>query len=101
MNIRPLIGLLGVLLAAMSADLNEFVSLTTLTDLRGALGISYDPGLWIDSLYVSGAAVGMAFAPWNAVTFTLSSLSSLSAWHALQPFSFRSRKTCKRSWSFG
>ena len=47
MNIRPLIGLLGVLLAAMSADLNEFVSLTTLTDLRGALGISYDPGLWI------------------------------------------------------
>ena len=71
MNIRPLIGLLGVLLAAMSADLNEFVSLTTLTDVRGALGISYDPGLWIDSLYVSGAAVGMAFAPWNAVTFTL------------------------------
>ena len=71
MNIRPQIGLLGVLLAAMSADLNEFVSLTTLTDLRGALGISYDPGLWIDSLYVSGAAVGMAFAPWNAVTFTL------------------------------
>ena len=45
MNIRPLLGLLGVLWAAMSADLNEFVSLTTLTDLRGALGISYDPCL--------------------------------------------------------
>ena len=71
MNIRPLIGLLGVLLAAMSADLNEFVSLTTLTDVRGALGVSYDPGLWIASLYITGAAVGMAFAPWNAVTFTL------------------------------
>ena len=71
MNIRPLIGLLGVLLAAMSADLNEYVSLTTLTDVRGALGVSYDPGLWIASLYITGVSVGMAFAPWNAVTFTL------------------------------
>ena len=71
MNIRPLVGLLGVLLAAMSADLNEYVSLTTLTDVRGALGVSYDPGLWIASLYITGVSVGMAFAPWNAVTFTL------------------------------
>ena len=64
MNIRPLVGLLGVLLAAMSADLNEYVSLTTLTDVRSALGVSYDPGLWIASLYVTGTSVGMAFAPW-------------------------------------
>jgi hypothetical protein len=31
----------------------------------------YGPGRWIDSLYVTGTALGMAFAPWNAVTFTL------------------------------
>jgi MFS transporter, DHA2 family, multidrug resistance protein len=70
-NVRPLLGLLGVLVAALSADLNEFVSSAALIDVRGALGISADPGLWIDSLYVTGTALGMAFAPWNAVTFTL------------------------------
>ena len=70
-NIRPLIGLLGVFVAALSADLNEFVSGAALIDYRGALGISADPGLWIDSLYVTGTALGMAFAPWCAVTFTL------------------------------
>ena len=70
-NIRPLLGLLGVLVAALSADLNEFVSSAALIDIRGALGISADPGLWIDSLYVTGTTLGMAFAPWNAVTFTL------------------------------
>ena len=64
-------GLLGVLVAALSADLNEFVSGAALIDYRGALGISADPGRWIDSLYVTGTALGMAFAPWNAVTFTL------------------------------
>ena len=70
-NIKPLIGLLGVLVAAMSADFNEFVSQTALIDVRGAFGISYDPGLWIESLYTTGVALGMALAPWNAVTFTL------------------------------
>jgi len=70
-NIRPLLGLLGVLVAALSADLNEFVSAAALIDVRGALGVSADPGRWIDSLYVTGTALGMAFAPWNAVTFTL------------------------------
>ena len=70
-DIRPLIGLLGVLAAALSADLNEFVSAAALIDVQGALGISADPARWIDSLYVTGTALGMAFAPWNAVTFTL------------------------------
>jgi MFS transporter, DHA2 family, multidrug resistance protein len=70
-NIRPLIGLLGVLVAALSAELNEFVPGAALVDIRGALGISADPGRWIDSLYVTGTALGMAFAPWSAVTFTL------------------------------
>jgi MFS transporter, DHA2 family, multidrug resistance protein len=60
-----------VLVAVLSADLNEFVSGAALIDVRGALGISADPGLWIDSLYVTGTALGMAFAPWCAVTFTL------------------------------
>jgi hypothetical protein len=43
-NIKPLLGLLGVFVAAISADLNEFVSAAALVDVRGARGISTDPG---------------------------------------------------------
>ena len=71
MQLKPLMGLLGVLIAALSAEFNELVMATALVDVRGALGISHDPGLWIESLYSSGLAIGMAFAPWNAMTFTL------------------------------
>jgi MFS transporter, DHA2 family, multidrug resistance protein len=42
-----------------------------LVDIRGALGISYDPGTWIQSLYGSAQIVGMAFSPWLLTTFTL------------------------------
>ncbi|MEA1832169.1 MFS transporter [Methylobacterium durans] len=71
MAIKPLIGLLGVLVAALNAQFNELVMATALVDVRGALGISRDPGLWIGSLYASGAVLGMALGPWLAVTFTL------------------------------
>ena len=71
MTLAPLIGLLGVLLAALNAEFNELVMATALVDVRGALGISHDPGVWIESLYASGVAFGMALAPWLAVTFTL------------------------------
>jgi MFS transporter, DHA2 family, multidrug resistance protein len=71
MSIRPLIGLLGVLIAAMSSEFNETVTSTALVDIRGSLGIDYDSGTWIESLYSTGLAIGMAFAPWCAVTFTL------------------------------
>lgn len=71
MSMRPLIGLLGVLIAAMSSEFNDTVTSTALVDIRGSLGIDYDAGTWIDSLYSAGLAIGMAFAPWCAVTFTL------------------------------
>jgi DHA2 family multidrug resistance protein len=71
MATKPLIGLLGVLVAALNAEFNELVMATALVDVRGALGISHDPGLWIESLYSSGVVLGMALGPWLAVTFTL------------------------------
>jgi MFS transporter, DHA2 family, multidrug resistance protein len=71
MSMKPLLGLLGVLIAAMSSEFNDTVTSTALVDIRGALGIDYDSGTWIESLYSTGLAIGMAFAPWCAVTFTL------------------------------
>ena len=71
MDIKPLFGLCGVLLAAISSEFNDQVTSVALSDVRGALGISHDAGTWIESLYVSAEIVGMAISPWLLVTFTL------------------------------
>src|ERR1700686_3853504 len=68
---KPFLGLLGILIAAMTAEFNDQVTSIALVDVRGALGISYDPGTWIQSLYVSAEIIGMAISPWQLVTFTL------------------------------
>src|SRR5260370_42565510 len=71
MDIMPLFGLGGVLIAAMTSEFNDQVTSIALTDIRGALGISHDSGTWIESLYVSAEIVGMAISPWLLTTFTL------------------------------
>jgi DHA2 family multidrug resistance protein len=70
-DIKPLLGLGGVLIAAMAAEFNDQVTAIALVDVRGALGISHDPGTWIESLYVSARIIGLAISPWLMVTFTL------------------------------
>src|SRR3984885_1695781 len=71
MDIKPLFGLGGVLIAAMASEFNDQVTAIALVDIRAVLGISHDSGTWIDSLYVSAEIVGMAISPWMAVTVTL------------------------------
>jgi MFS transporter, DHA2 family, multidrug resistance protein len=68
---KPFIGLIGILIAAITAELNDQVTSIALVDVRGALGISHDPGTWIQSLYASAQIVGLAISPWQLVTFTL------------------------------
>jgi DHA2 family multidrug resistance protein len=70
-DIKPLLGLGGVLIAAMVSEFNDQVTSIALVDIRGALGISHDSGTWIESLYVSAEIVGMAISPWFLMTFTL------------------------------
>src|SRR5260370_24979416 len=55
----------------MTSEFNDQVTSVALTDVRGALAISHDPGTWIESLYVSAEIIGMAISPWLAMTFTL------------------------------
>ena len=92
MMTKPLLGLLGILIAAITAELNDVVTSIALVDVRGAFGISYDPGTWIQSLYVSAEIVGMAVSPWQLVTFTLRrwtlfSIALCAVSSALIPFS--------------
>jgi hypothetical protein len=63
-DIKPLFGLGGVLIAAMASESNDQVTAIALIDVRGALGISHDSGTWIESLYVWAEIVGMAISPW-------------------------------------
>lgn len=64
---KPLIGLAGVIVAAMSAEFNDQVGSSAMIDVRGALGFSHDLGIWIESLYLTGMVIGMALSPcWSA-----------------------------------
>jgi DHA2 family multidrug resistance protein len=78
MEIRPLIGLLGILIAAMASEFNDQVTAIAIADVRGGFAISRDPGTWIQSLYVSAETVGMALSPWMLTTFTLRRWSLVS-----------------------
>ncbi|WP_166367216.1 MFS transporter [Pseudomonas akapageensis] len=70
-GLRILVGLCGVLVASLAAGLNERVTDVGLVDLRGAMGIGFDDGTWLTSLYSGFQVAAMVFAPWCAVTFSL------------------------------
>jgi DHA2 family multidrug resistance protein len=70
-DMAPLIGFAGVIVATMSTQLNAELSSIALPDIAGHLGMSHDATTWFTSLYTSGEVVGMALAPWFAVTLTL------------------------------
>jgi DHA2 family multidrug resistance protein len=69
--INDLIGLLGILLATVAGDLNDYLGSSALVDVRSALGIGYDAGQWIDSLYLSAQPLGMAISAWFMITLSL------------------------------
>ncbi len=92
MDKKPLLGLAGILLAAITVEFNDQVTAVALADVRGALGISSDPGTWIQSLYVSAEIVGMTVSPWMLVTVSLRrwsvfSIALCGASSMLVPFS--------------
>jgi MFS transporter, DHA2 family, multidrug resistance protein len=68
---KPLVGLVGILIAAIASEFNDQATVIALPEIRGAFAISYDPGTWVQSLYGSAQIIGMAVSPWLLVTFTL------------------------------
>jgi DHA2 family multidrug resistance protein len=68
---RILIGLGGVLLAVVIAQLNDHVTEIAMPDIRGAMGLSYDDGSWLTTVYQATQVTAMMFAPWCATTFSL------------------------------
>ena len=70
MDSKLLIALGGVILTAMSVELNDAVTAALLGDISGNLGLSHDSGTWFSSLYVSGEVFGMSVSPWFLVTLS-------------------------------
>ncbi|MFM0700669.1 MFS transporter [Paraburkholderia sediminicola] len=69
-NVRLAIGLVGVLIAALSSGLNDRVTDIALVDVRGILGMGYDEGTWISAAYGAAEVSAMMVSAWFAVTFS-------------------------------
>ncbi len=71
LKLAPMLGLAGVLLAALTVEFNDGVSSAALADVRGGLGISRDAGTWVTSLFSTGQVIGMSMATFWAVTVSI------------------------------
>lgn len=69
--VRPMAGLLGILLAAIMAGLNNRVAALATADIRGALGYGLDDASWLTTVYNSGELIAMPFAAWFAITISV------------------------------
>jgi DHA2 family multidrug resistance protein len=70
-NIRPMVGLLGIFIAAMMAGMNNRVGAIALADVRGALGFGLDDASWLTTAYNAGELIAMPFAAWFAITLSV------------------------------
>jgi MFS transporter, DHA2 family, multidrug resistance protein len=68
---RVVLGMIGVLIAVMMSGINDHVTDIAMMDIQGGMLIGHDEASWMKALFQAGQVVGMAFAPWCAVTFTL------------------------------
>lgn len=68
---RIALGLIGVLVAALTSGINDRVTDITLVDILGIYGLGHDEGTWISSAYAAAEVSAMLLSPWLAVTFSL------------------------------
>lgn len=68
---RLALGLVGVLIGALTSGINDRVTDIALADLLGAYGLGHDEGTWFSSVYAAAEVSAMLLAPWFAVTFSL------------------------------
>lgn len=63
MDVRRLVGLGGILAAAILAQLNDQVLTSALPDVSGGFGLGHDPASWLGTVYINGEVIGMIVAP--------------------------------------
>ncbi|MCX8960499.1 MFS transporter [Erwinia psidii] len=90
-TLRLALGLIGVLIAALTSGLNDRVTDMALADIRAAVGLDYDSASWITPACQAAEVAAMMIAPWFAVTFSLRGFalavaSGFAITAVLQPF---------------
>ena len=70
MDFRQGVGLFGIVLAAIAAQLNDAVLNTALPDVGGALDIGTDLTSWLRTLFITGEVIGMCSSPSLGLGFT-------------------------------
>ncbi|SEL39019.1 Major Facilitator Superfamily protein [Roseateles sp. YR242] len=93
-GLRLACGLLGILLGAIIAGLNNRVPGLVLADVQGGLGFASDDASWLTTAYAAGELAAMPFASWFAITFSLkrfhvTMLSASLVLAAFMPFAHR------------
>lgn len=69
MELRPAIGLFGIVLAAIAAQLNDAVLNAALSDVAGNIGLSNDTATWLPTLFITGQVLGMCTSPSLGIGF--------------------------------
>lgn len=68
---RLALGLVGVLIAALTSGINDRVTDITLVDTLGIFGLGHDEGSWLSTAYAAAEVSAMLVAPWFAITLSI------------------------------
>ncbi|WP_448140330.1 MFS transporter [Sphingopyxis fribergensis] len=68
---RIVVGMLGMLLAVIMSAVNLYSTDINGADIQGAMLFGSDEQAWSKGIFEAAMVIGMTFAPWCAVTFTL------------------------------
>jgi DHA2 family multidrug resistance protein len=68
---RLALGLVGVLIVALTSGINDRVTDIALVDVLGIYGLGHDEGTWVSSAYAAAEVSAMLISPWLAMTFSI------------------------------
>lgn len=70
-DLRMVIGMLGMLLSVIMSAVNLYSTDINGADIKGGMLFGADEQAWSKGIFESAMVIGMTFAPWCVVTFTL------------------------------
>jgi len=68
---RIIVGMIGALVAVIMSAVNYYSTDINMGDIQGGFLFGHDEAAWARSLFEVGTVIGMTFAPWCAITFSL------------------------------
>ena len=67
---RPVLGVAAVILGAFISSLNTKITTFGLADIRGALGLGFDDGSWISTVFGAAQMVVTPAAAWMSTVLS-------------------------------